>query len=139
MAHRFSSGELDLAGGLGAEADLSRKFQKELNAGLISLVLLALCDAANEDLYGYQIAKRLEALTPEGRPMTAGGLYPVLRSLSARKLLTSRVVPSYAGPARRYYRITPTGQAALSQWQQIWGQMRVFVDAALTTTGEPSS
>ena len=139
MAHRISSGELDLEADLGAAADLSRKFQKELNAGLISLVLLALCEAANEDLYGYQIAKRLEALTPEGRPMTAGGLYPVLRSLSARQLLSSRVVPSYAGPARRYYRITPTGQAALRQWQLMWGQMRVFVDAALATTDEPAS
>ena len=42
--------------------DLHRKFQRELNAGTVSLVLLALLARAGEPQYGYQIAKQLEAV-----------------------------------------------------------------------------
>jgi len=36
-----------------------RKFQKDLNGGLVGLVLLAVLADSDEDLYGYEIAKRL--------------------------------------------------------------------------------
>ena len=51
---------------------LARKFQKELNAGLIALVLLSVLDRASEDLYGYQIAKSLTAMNLAGAPMKQG-------------------------------------------------------------------
>src|SRR5437588_231297 len=38
----------------------ARKFQKDLNAGLVALVLLAVLERSQEDLYGYEIAKRLQ-------------------------------------------------------------------------------
>jgi hypothetical protein len=38
----------------------ARKFQKDLNAGLTALVLLAVLERTTEDLYGYEIAKRLQ-------------------------------------------------------------------------------
>jgi len=107
---------------------LARKFQKELNAGLIALVLLSVLDRASEDLYGYQIAKSLTAMNLAGAPMKQGALYPVLRTLSAHGLLASRVVPSVAGPPRRYYRITDQGRLVLRRWLDIWGDMRDFVD-----------
>jgi PadR family transcriptional regulator PadR len=108
---------------------LVRKFQKELNSGLIGLVLLSVLDHAEEDLYGYQIAKRLQAVSAGGSPMKQGALYPVLRTLSAHGLLASRVVPSYAGPPRRYYRITTAGHETLARWLQTWTGTRNFVDA----------
>jgi len=107
---------------------LARKFQKELNAGLVSFILLGILDAATEDLYGYQIAKRLEGLA-SGSPMKQGALYPVLRALASNALLSSRVVPSYAGPARRYYRITPAGRETYARFREIWTYTRNFVDA----------
>ena len=36
----------------------ARKFQKDLNAGLVALVLLGVLDKSSEDLYGYEIADR---------------------------------------------------------------------------------
>ena len=127
----------EAAGLSAAEQDqLARKFQKELNAGLVALVLLSILDAAEEDLYGYQIAKRLGR---EGGPVSLvkqGALYPVLRTLSSSGLLASRVVPSYSGPPRRYYRITPAGRAVLAQWRGIWRDTRDFVDGFTDTTGE---
>ena len=117
---------------------LARKFQKELNAGLVSFILLGILDTAAEDLYGYQIAKRLEGLAPGGSPMKQGALYPVLRALASNALLSSRVVPSYAGPARRYYRITPTGRETYARFRQIWTYTRDFVDA-VAPAGTPDS
>ena len=91
----------------------ARKFQKDLNAGLVALVLLGVLNRSSEDLYGYEIAKRLQKAN-EGEPLfKEGTVYPVLRALSANGLLTSRIVPSYSGPPRRYYRITEEGRAVL--------------------------
>lgn len=105
-----------------------RKFQKELNGGLVSLVLLSVLAQSDEDLYGYEIAKRLDRSRP-GEPLfKEGTLYPVLRSLAANGLLSSRVVPSYSGPPRRYYRITPEGHAVLAEWLAIWRDTRAFVN-----------
>lgn len=122
----------------GAPADqerLSQKFQRELNAGLVGLVLLAVLEQAQEDLYGYQIAKRLQGEAAGNAPVKQGALYPVLRQLSANGLLASRIVPSYAGPPRRYYRITEAGRAALADWRGIWRNTRDFVDGFTQTEG----
>jgi PadR family transcriptional regulator PadR len=108
---------------------LARKFQKELTAGLTSLVLLSVLSVAAEDLYGYEIARRLTAADVDANaPFKQGALYPVLRNMSAAGLLSSRVVPSYAGPPRRYYRITPLGRDVLAAWVATWTGMRAFVD-----------
>jgi PadR family transcriptional regulator PadR len=105
-----------------------RKFQKDLNSGLVALVLLAVLDQTSEDLYGYEIAKRLQKANEGEALFKEGTVYPVLRALSANGLLTSRIVPSYAGPPRRYYRITDEGRAVLKDWRGIWRQTRDFVD-----------
>ncbi|HEU0225359.1 MAG TPA: PadR family transcriptional regulator [Steroidobacteraceae bacterium] len=114
---------------------LSQKFQRELNAGLVGLVLLAVLEQADEDLYGYQIAKRLQGEAAGNTPVKQGALYPVLRQLSANGLLASRIVPSYAGPPRRYYRITDAGRAVLAEWRGIWRSTRDFVDGFTQTEG----
>ena len=108
--------------------DPGRKFQKDLNSGLVALVLLAVLDRTSEDLYGYEIAKRLQKANEGEALFKEGTVYPVLRALSANRLLTSRIVPSYAGPPRRYYRITEDGRAVLKDWSGIWRQTRNFVD-----------
>lgn len=106
----------------------ARKFQKDLNAGLVALVLLAVLESTSEDLYGYEIAKRLVRANEGDALFKEGTIYPVLRALSANGLATSRIVPSYSGPPRRYYRITDEGRAVLADWRAIWQQTRDFVD-----------
>jgi PadR family transcriptional regulator, regulatory protein PadR len=113
-----------------------RKFQKELNGGLVGLVLLAVLAESDEDLYGYEIAKRLANANDGTSIFKEGTIYPVLRALSAGSLLTSRIVPSYSGPPRRYYRITEQGRSVLAEWKLIWQDTRDFVDRF--TEPEPS-
>jgi PadR family transcriptional regulator, regulatory protein PadR len=85
-------------------------------------------DRSDEDLYGYEIAKRLASANDGTSIFKEGTIYPVLRALSAAQLLTSRIVPSYSGPPRRYYRITTQGRAVLAEWKGIWQRTRTFVD-----------
>jgi PadR family transcriptional regulator PadR len=110
-----------------------RKFQRELSAGLTALVLLSVLAETDGDLYGYEIARRLGAGSPA--PFKQGALYPVLRNMSAAGLLSSRVVPSYAGPPRRYYRITPLGRDVLAEWRSAWLATRAFVDSIVPPGG----
>lgn len=114
-----------------ADELMLRKFQKELNSGTVSLILLAILDRSQEPLYGYQIAKSIEGNWQEGAPVKQGTLYPVLRSMEESGLLGSRVEPSVAGPPRKYYTITDRGRAVLADWKSAWATTRDYVDMTL--------
>jgi len=112
-------------------ATLTKKFQKEMNAGIASLVLLSVLEKSSEPMYGYQIAKLLEEYSGDAPFMKQGALYPVLHSLENSGLLESQVEPSVSGPPRRYYEITPEGRETLVIWQDVWKQMKSFVERAM--------
>jgi PadR family transcriptional regulator PadR len=114
-----------------------QKFQKELNAGLVALVLLSVLDQTDADSYGYEIAKRLRKSNEGLAQFKEGTIYPVLRALSASGLLSSRIVPSYSGPPRRYYRVTAEGRLVLAEWRAIWRQTRDFVDRFADSAPSP--
>jgi PadR family transcriptional regulator PadR len=117
---------------LNITGETHKKFQKELNSGTASLVLLGVLDRAKESMYGYQIAKLIESHDESVQMMKQGALYPVLRSLENSGLLGSHVDPSVSGPPRRYYKITKAGQETLKAWIEIWDQTKSFVDTILT-------
>jgi len=118
------------------ETTYTRKFRKELMAGLSSLVLLAVLARAGREMYGYEIAKAVKAEGEGGLIFKQGAIYPVLRSLNQLGLLDSRVEASAFGPPRRYYNITDEGRKALSEWQGAWKDMREFVDDALAAQAQ---
>jgi PadR family transcriptional regulator PadR len=111
-----------------------RKFRKELNAGAVSLVVLALLDRATAPMYGYQIGRRLEEMASGAPLIKQGTLYPLLRTMESNGLLRSQVEPSVTSPPRRYYTITEQGRALLPLWRSAWEQTRDFVDATLGHT-----
>ncbi len=119
---------------LNLTSEAKKKFQKELNSGTASLVLLGVLDGAEEPMYGYQIAKLIETHDESVQMMKQGALYPVLRSLENSGLLDSHVDPSVSGPPRRYYKITKAGQETLKAWVEIWDQTKAFVDTILKGT-----
>jgi len=110
---------------------LTKKFQKELNSGIASLVLLSVINNSDEPMYGYQIAKLLDDYSGETSFMKQGALYPVLRSLEGSGLLASNIEPSISGPPRKYYEITKEGKDTLLTWQGTWKKMKFFVDKAI--------
>jgi PadR family transcriptional regulator, regulatory protein PadR len=111
------------------EIDLiDKKFQKELSAGIVSLVLLSVLSKSTEAMYGYQIAKLVEESRYGGNLIKLGTLYPVLRALEDNGLLLSEVDPSVTGPPRRYYRITHDGRSTLGRWLGIWQETGEMVE-----------
>ncbi|HVV98464.1 MAG TPA: PadR family transcriptional regulator [Rhodanobacteraceae bacterium] len=110
------------------------KFHKELSAGIVSLVLLAVLANARKPMYGYQIAKQLDETGEGVLSGKQSALYPVLRNLESAGLLASEIEPSISGPPRRYYRITPAGRRVLEEWSYVWTATRDFVDAVLEGT-----
>jgi len=112
-------------------AEAIKKFQKELNGGTAALVLLGVLNRVTGPMYGYQIAKMIEARSGDVAILKQGALYPVRRSLESTGLLESEVEPSVSGPPRRYYRITESGRETLAKWRDIWQQTSELVNAAL--------
>ncbi len=108
-----------------------RKFIREMNAGTVSLVLLAVLEKAERPLYGYEIARMLGSLSTELAQVKQGTLYPVLRSMERSGLLESQVEPSVSGPPRRYYSVTDIGREGMARWRTAWVEIRDFVDAVL--------
>lgn len=108
--------------------DLERKFQKELNAGTVGLLLLATLAKATEPRYAYEIAKELEDKAPIAK---LGTLYPALRSMESVGLLEGKTEPSVSGPPRKYYSITQMGRDMLKRWLEQWRNTRQCVDNVL--------
>lgn len=102
----------------------TKKFQRELSSGLVSLVLLSILDQAKTALYGYEITKQLQHQHDE-KP---GAIYPVLRNLHARQLIHCEVKTSESGPPRKYYTITPLGQKVLAKWLASWHATQIQVN-----------
>lgn len=108
-----------------------KKFRKELHSGIAAMVLLALLERTGEEMYGYQIAKEIGEKAGGASFLKQGAIYPVLRSLHAAGLLSSRVEVSVSGPPRRYYAISAEGREALEAWKDVWSDLRGFVDSLI--------
>lgn len=88
----------------------------QLLRGVLDVCLLALI--AEEERYGYELIKQLEA---RGLAIVGeGSIYPLLSRLQRAGLIEGSSVPSNGGPPRKYYRITPEGRRALDTWVAEW-------------------
>jgi len=121
--------------GLAADS-VADKVQRDLGIGTAWLVVLATIARASSPVHGYEIARSLSSASPQGGGAGGGGvkhgtLYPILRTMEAEGLVTSTLVPSTQGPARRCFTITPAGRATLSACAASWRATRGQVDELL--------
>lgn len=99
----------------------------QLLKGVLTLVLLRLL--AEGESYGYALVGRVHEL---GLPdVPDGSIYPALGRLEKDGHVSSRLVPSSEGPARKYYRLSRSGRAVLAQRQQSWNDLVALVDPLL--------
>ena len=91
----------------------------QLLKGVLPMLVLTLLD--QEESYGYELVTRLQAGGLHG--IATGTVYPVLTRLEREGRLSSRLVPSAAGPARKYYRPTPAGLALLADARRAWADL----------------
>jgi PadR family transcriptional regulator PadR len=98
----------------------------QLLKGLLSFVLLQLL--AEEESYGYDVVSRLQQA---GIEVLEGTVYPALARLEREGRLSSRLVASHSGPARKYYRPTPEGYAELERGARSWRALTKTVGTVL--------
>jgi PadR family transcriptional regulator PadR len=100
----------------------------QLLKGVLSLLLLHLL--AEQESYGYEVVQRLHAdgLTD----ILEGTVYPALARLEREGRVTARLISSSSGPARKYYRPTADGYAALAAGTDIWARQTEIVSTILT-------
>ncbi|MEU5669365.1 PadR family transcriptional regulator [Micromonospora sp. NPDC047762] len=84
--------------------------------GVLDICVLALLSKGES--YGYQLAQALDAAGVG--PIQGGTLYPVLLRLQKTGLVTAQWREGNAGPARKYYRLTDDGHAALHAGGSAW-------------------
>jgi PadR family transcriptional regulator PadR len=100
----------------------------QLLKGVLSLLLLGLL--AQRESYGYEVVQRLHTIGLIG--VLEGTVYPALSRLQGEGRLTTRLVASTSGPARKYYRPTPTGYEALATGTASWTTLAEIVNAQLS-------
>jgi DNA-binding PadR family transcriptional regulator len=67
----------------------------------------------DEPLHGYDLRKRLAALTGHVRPIADGTLYPMIKRLETAGLLTRDLQPGQIAAPRHMLSLTPAGRAEL--------------------------
>lgn len=82
---------------------------------------------AGRETYGYEIAQQLRRF---GFSQVAEGtVYPLLLRLEKNGLVETAYRQSSAGPKRKYFHLTPAGQAKLAQFLQNWKELEAAVNA----------
>jgi PadR family transcriptional regulator, regulatory protein PadR len=101
------------------------EINKDLIAASSSPIVLAIL--AEADSYGYAILQRVREVSGGRMAWTDGMLYPVLHRLERLGFVEARWEVAESGRRRKYYSITPSGQAQLAEERRQWG----VVDATL--------
>lgn len=91
---------------------------KDLVAASAMPLVLAILNEGES--YGYAILKRIDELSAGGLEWTDGMLYPLLHRLDRLGYVEARWDSPPGSRRRRYYRITPGGQNALSEHRRQW-------------------
>ncbi len=110
---------------------LGDKVQRDLSVGTAWLVVLATIEARAEAVHGYELARALAAAAPEGVVFKHGTLYPILRTMEQEGLVSSELVPSTEGPARKCFRLTEGGRRTLGTWKSSWRRTERWVNQVL--------
>lgn len=100
---------------------------KEMMKGSIDILLLSLI--SREDLYGYEIAKRLKEKSNDLYSIGEGTLYPALQRLEKQKFIQAYWGDSESGGRRKYYRITEEGKKELSQKLNQWDVLNNLINS----------
>jgi len=97
---------------------MTKRVSSKIARGSAEVAILTLL--AEQPLYGFEIAKRIEERTQGALSFTLASLYPMLYELEKRGWVSGRWEVNQAGRDRRYYCLTPAGKKALVPLQREW-------------------
>lgn len=93
------------------------KVNKELLKGSTNMLVLSLIE--NENMYGYQMIRKLSQKSETVFEFQEGTLYPILHNLEAKNLISS-YWDIVEGKKRKYYTITKEGKKHLKEKKEEW-------------------
>jgi PadR family transcriptional regulator, regulatory protein PadR len=103
-----------------------------LMAGVPELIILRLL--AEREMYGYELARAISAVTKDGLSLGEGVLYPALHALEGRRLVRSRSI-RVDGRVRIYYTLAARGRDRLAKLTEDWGRIS---DGVASILGRPT-
>ncbi|NPV73616.1 MAG: helix-turn-helix transcriptional regulator [Pelotomaculum sp.] len=89
-----------------------------------------LCVLYQQPLHGYEITKRVGAITNGCCAPTEGSLYPVLKEFTEAGLV-SVVTQVVSGRERKVYTLTALGKEAYKVASAAWGDVAVYILKAI--------
>jgi DNA-binding PadR family transcriptional regulator len=114
------------------------EFSQDLIKGSFVPIILALL--RDRPMYGYEMAKLVNARTNGRLEWKEGTLYPTLHRLQAMGMVTSRweevVEGKPTGRQRKYYVITRKGLGELAKRAQEWREFSTAVSAIVLEGGQ---
>jgi len=106
---------------MGPDGDLYESLRMELRRGSLTLGVLV---RLREERYGYTLR---QALASDGLEMEESTLYPLLRRLETQGLLFSEWREEDRRK-KRFYRLSPDGEAMLQRLLDEWRRISVSLD-----------
>ncbi|HSY90464.1 MAG TPA: helix-turn-helix transcriptional regulator [Candidatus Binatus sp.] len=109
---------------------MTKRIRSKIARGSGELAILSLL--AEQQLYGFEIARQIGERTAGALKFTLASLYPLLYDMEKKGWLEGRWQANQAGRDRRYYRLTPAGRKQLAPLKEEW---RNFFQALNTLAG----
>lgn len=93
------------------------RVSRELLKGSTNMLVLSLLE--NENMYGYQMIRKLSEKSENVFELQEGTLYPILHSLEEKNYITS-YWDNTGAKKRKYYSITSEGKKHLKEKKEEW-------------------
>ncbi|MCA9439230.1 MAG: PadR family transcriptional regulator [Candidatus Omnitrophica bacterium] len=106
----------------------------ELIKGTLSLLILSLL--SRKAMYGYEISTTVKGETDGAFEWRAGSLYPSLHKLEKEGLVRAEWEGEAGSRRRKYYHITESGRAALTEKSNAWASVCQAVNRVLENSDE---
>lgn len=108
------------------------KVNRELLKGSTDLLVLSILE--NENMYGYQMIKKIKTKSEDLFEFQEGTLYPILHKLEEKKYISS-YWDEVSGKKRKYYEITTEGKkhyiAKKEEWKKFSENVNQVIGGAL--------
>lgn len=85
----------------------------------------------SDDLYGYELAKRVKEQTDEQFELKEGTLYLAFKRLEKGEFIESYWGDENIGGRRKYYRLMPTGKCHIESKKVQWQEIKKMIDTFL--------
>lgn len=93
---------------------------QEMMKGSIDLLILTLIE--KEDMYGYEISRKIKQLSEDTYEMSEGTLYAALKRMERKSWIQSYWLDTESG-RRKYYQMTKDGTRELARKKDNWRWM----------------